>query len=60
MVAHHVAQRAGLLVVRAARLDAERLGRRDLHVVDVALIPHWFEEPVGEAEDQQVLDRLLA
>ena len=34
MVLHHVAQRAGGVVVAAARADAERLGDGDLDVVD--------------------------
>ena len=60
VVLDHVAQRAGLLVVAAAPLDAERLGDGDLHVVDVAAVPERLEDAVGEAEDQDVLDRLLA
>ena len=40
-------------------LDAERLGRRDLHVVDVAAVPDRFEDAVGEAKDEDVLHRLL-
>ena len=55
----HVAQRAGLLVVRAAVLDAERLRGGDLHEVDVAAVPHRLEDAVGEAQDQQVLHGLL-
>ena len=51
---------AGLLVERAAILDADRLGHRDLHVVDVAAVPERLEDPVAEAEDQQVPDGLLA
>ena len=37
VVLHHVAQRAGLLVVAGARADAFRFGHGDLHVVDVPL-----------------------
>ena len=60
MVLHHVAQRARRLVVAAAAFDADRLGHRDLHVVDVAAVPDRLEDAVGEAEDHQVLDGLLA
>ena len=60
MVRHHVAQRAGRVVELAALLDADRLGDRDLHVVDVVAVPQRLEEAVGEAEDQDVLHRLLA
>ena len=60
MVLHHVADRAGVVVVGAAALDAERLGDRDLHVVDMRVVPHRLEEGVGEAQRHQVLHRLLA
>ena len=55
----HVAQRSGLLVVRAAMLDAERLRGGDLDEVDVAPVPHGLEDAVGEAQHQQVLHGLL-
>ena len=60
MVLDHVAQRARLLVVRAAALHAQGLGHRDLHVVDVIAVPERLEDAVGEPEDEDVLDRLLA
>ena len=60
MVLEDVARRAGLLVERAAVLDADRLGHGDLHVVDVAPVPERLEDAVAEPEDQQVADRLLA
>ena len=60
VVLEDVARGAGLLVERAAVLDADRLGHRDLHVVDVAPVPERLEDAVAEAEDQQVADRLLA
>ena len=50
----------GLLVERAAVLDADRLGHGDLHVVDVAAVPERLEDAVAEPEDQQVPDGLLA
>ena len=59
VVLHHVAQRADLLVELAAAFDAERLGHRDLHRVDVVVVPHRLEQRVREAEHEQVLDRLL-
>ena len=60
VVLDDVAQRAGLLVVRAATLDADVLGDGDLHVVDVLPVPQRLEDAVGKAEDEQVLHRLLA
>ena len=60
VVLHHVAQRAGLLVVAGARADALLLGHGDLHVIDVLLVEQRLEDAVGEAQHQDVLDRLLA
>src|ERR1043166_2943779 len=59
VVLEHVAHHARLLVVTRAMLDAQGLRRGDLHVVDVVPVPHRLEDRVGEAEDQEVLDRLL-
>ncbi len=59
MVLHDVAEGAGRLVEAAPVLDAEGLGDGDLHVVDVAAVPHRLEDGVGEAQGQDVLDRLL-
>ena len=50
----------GLLVVGPAGLHPHVLGHGDLHVVDVAPVPDRLEDAIGEAEDQDVLDRLLA
>ena len=60
VVLHEVAQRAGAVVVARAGADADVLGRGDLDVVDVVAVPERLEEPVGEAERQDVLDGLLA
>ena len=60
MVLHHVAQRAGLLVVAGPRADAFLLGDGDLHVVDVLLVEQRLEDAVGEAQHEDVLDGFLA
>jgi hypothetical protein len=60
MVLQHVADRADVVVKRAATLHAEILGHGDLHALDVVAVPHRLEHGVGEAEIQQVLHRLLA
>ena len=60
MVRHHVAQRPGRLVEIGAPLDPDRLGDRDLHMVDVVAVPQRLEDAVGEAQHHDVLDRLLA
>ena len=48
------------LVVSPAALDADRLGDRDLHVVDELAVPDRLEDAVREAQREHVLDRLLA
>ena len=60
MVLHDVADRADFLVKLAAAADAEALGHRDLHVVDVVAVPDRLEERIRKAEEEQVLHRLLA
>src|SRR5262245_44288387 len=60
MVGNHVAQGARLIVVAAARFDAQGLGDRDLYVVDVAAIPQRLEDAVGKAKDEDILHRFLA
>src|SRR6185437_15969714 len=60
MVLDHVAQGPGFLVIRAAPLDANRFGGRDLNVIDIAAVPERLEHAVSEPEGQNVLNRLLA
>ncbi len=60
VVLHHVARRAGVVVITAAALDAHLLGHRDLHVVDVEPVPERLINGIGKAEINQILHRLLA
>ena len=60
MVRNHVAKGAGPIVVVAPALDPEGLGDGDLDAVHVAAVPDRLEDPVGEAECQDVLNGLLA
>jgi hypothetical protein len=60
VVLHDVADRAEFLVEPSAALDAEALGHRDLHALDVGAVPDRLDDRVGEAEIEQVLHRLLA
>ena len=60
VVLHDVAHRAGLFVVPGAFLDADRLGDRDLDMIDVLTVPEGLEDPVREAHDEDVLDRLFS
>ena len=59
MVRNHVAQRPGRLVELAALLHPDSFGRRDLHMIDPITVPDRFEQAVGEAERQDVLDGVL-
>ena len=60
VVLQHVAGRAGLVVEAGPAADADVLGHGDLHRVDEVAVPHRLEQLVGEAQRQEVLDRLLA
>ena len=60
MVLDDVAQRAHVVVELPAPLHAEVLGHGDLDVVDEVPVPDGLEHRVGEPEDEEVLDRLLA
>ena len=55
-----VAQAAGALVEGAAAVDAEILRQRHLDARDVVAVPDRLEERIGEAEVEDVHDRLLA
>ena len=55
-----VAQAPGAFVKRAAALDAEILGQRDLHAGHVVAVPDRLEERIGETEIEDIHDRLLA
>ena len=57
---HHVLVRAGRLVEVGALPQPEGLRDVDLDVVDEVAVPDRLEQPVGEAERQDVLGRLLA
>ena len=60
MVLNDISDSAGLLVERAPTLNAETLGHRDLNRFDVVAVPDGLQEGIGEAKEQEVLDRLLA
>ncbi len=60
VVLHHVAHRAGLVVIGAAPVHPHGFGHRDLDMVDVLGLPQRFEQDVGKADGHQVLDGFLA
>ena len=55
-----VAERPDRIVEVAAVRDAEVLGHRDLHAVDVVAVPHGLEHRVREAEVEDLLEAHLA
>ena len=60
VVLDHVSRGADTVVVPGTPADADVLGHRDLHVVDVVAVPDRLVQFVGEAQGQDVLNRLLA
>src|SRR5262249_10102158 len=56
-ILNHVADGSGLVVERAAALDAELLRHGDLDTLDVVAIPIRLYERIREAEVHDVLDR---
>src|SRR5262249_39594909 len=60
MVLNYVANGAGFVVERAAPLDAEIFGHRDLHALDAIPVPERLDEAVGEADEQHVMHRPFA
>jgi len=57
---HHVAIRPGRLIEGGTHAEPERLRNVDLHMIDEVAVPDRLEQPVGEAECEDVLRRLLA
>ena len=60
VVLHHVAQGPRAFVVAGPLFHSDRFSGRDLHAGDVVAVPDRFENGVGEAQHQDVLDRFLA
>src|SRR5678815_1486551 len=60
MVLDHVTHGASLLVVAAATFHADCFSVRNLHMIDVLMVPQRFEDAVAEAKHQQVLNSFLA
>ncbi|MMZ67461.1 hypothetical protein D1872_300490 [compost metagenome] len=60
MVLAHIPQSAGVVVISAALLDADRFAQRDLHVGDVLVVPKRFKERVRKADHFDILNHLFA
>ncbi len=56
VVLDDVADGSGLVVEGTAALDAEVFGHGDLDALDEVAVPEGFEEGVGEAEGDDVVD----
>src|SRR5579863_1883467 len=60
VIRNHVAQRAGLIIVTAAILDAYGFRNGYLHMVNVAAVPDRLENSFAKAEGQDILHGLFA
>ena len=60
MIGHHVAQGPRRVIESTAAPDRQRLGHRDLDVIDVVPVPNRLEQSVGEAQHEDILDRFLS
>lgn len=60
MVLHNVTHDAKLVKVAATALGTNLFLESDLDVVDVGAVPAGAKDLVGESEDHDVLDHLLA
>ena len=56
VVLYHVAQGTGFFVVAGPGSDAFRFAHRDLHVIDVLVVPNRLEDAVGKPDDHQILN----
>src|SRR5579863_1342834 len=59
MILHHVPDGTGLLIVAASSLQANVLCHSNLYMIDVAAVPYWLENTIGEAEHKNVLHCFL-
>ena len=60
MVLDHIAQSACAVIKADPAFKANRFRNGDLDVVDMRRVPQRFEQDIGKAQCQQVLDRFLA
>ena len=59
MILHHVTHHSSSVVIPGARANAFVLCRRNLHVINIVVVPDRLKTWIGKAEDQHVLDRLF-
>ena len=60
MVLHHISDCADFIIKFSSSRDTELLGHRNLNAMDVVAVPDRFEKGVGEAKEEEILNRLFA
>jgi hypothetical protein len=60
VVLDHVTQCPGIVIESDTPLQPDRLCDRDLDMLDIGRIPDRFEQDIGKAQGEQVLDGFLA
>ncbi len=60
MILEDIPDRADFLVEAAAAPDIKLFRHRDVNALDVVAVPDGLQKRVGEAEVEQILNRLLA
>ena len=60
MVLNHVPKRPCSFIITSSVLYPELFARRDLHMVDVSLVPQMLENGVSETQDHDVLCGFLS
>src|SRR5579859_2796678 len=59
MVLDHIADGARLFIVTTTAFNPDIFRHCDLHVIDVAAVPDWLKDTIGQSEDQDILDGLF-
>ena len=60
MILHHIADGSCFFVVACAAFQTKVFCHRDLNAVDIAAVPDWFKDAVGQTKDQYILYSLFA
>jgi hypothetical protein len=59
MVLYHVTDRADSIIEAASSFNAECLCHGNLHTIHIMAVPDRLQERIGEAKEQQIVDRLF-
>ena len=60
MALNHVANSARLVIERGALANANGFRGGNLHMIDVAMIPHRLKQRIGETKHQQILHNFFS